>query len=234
MRISHKHKFIFVAVPKTGCCSVRSVLDKFSDIKSVSIENHIFRHHTSLHKLKQHFEREKWHWDNYIKIVGCRNPWDRMVSDFFYQIKLRKERLTKLQSGKKDPNPRIRRSIQGGNLTIEKLEREYLTWESSTFKDFVLGENGVGIKGTFSSQSQLFFMTDGKEQMLADFVIRMENIEKDMKAACSLIGIPFKGIPRKNTTKHKHYTEYYDDETREIVAEKYAKDIEYFGYEFGD
>tara|TARA_R100000030_G_scaffold99709_1_gene91160 strand:- start:721 stop:1260 length:540 start_codon:yes stop_codon:yes gene_type:complete len=69
------------------------------------------------------------------------------------------------------------------------------------------------------------------EQM--DFIGRYETREKDLKYISKKINKKIRSKLHRRQIKNKHYTEYYDDETRQIVAERYAQDIEYFGYKYG-
>ncbi|MBU8869694.1 MAG: sulfotransferase family protein [Gemmatimonadales bacterium] len=85
--------------------------------------------------------------------------------------------------------------------------------------------------GRFLHWNQLDWLSvDGRLDM--DFIGRVENMAADFATVCTRLGIDNPGLGRYNTTQHRPYGSYYDAETRDLVARKYERDIEYFEYVF--
>jgi hypothetical protein len=189
--VSHKHKFIFTHIPKTGGVSVVKILGLEED------------NHKTLTELKSFPENKSF--NEYFHFLFARNPFDRLVSSYKYFKKYGKD--------------------GSGDIKMGDIVNRY-----DTFQNFVKNLKNINddewVYRHFNQQ--VYWVVDK-----LDYIGRFENLQEDFNIACDKIGIPRQKLPHKNATKHKYYTEYYDDETRSIVAEKYAKDIEYFGYEFG-
>ena len=69
-------------------------------------------------------------------------------------------------------------------------------------------------------------------EKLVDYILRFEHLEDMWNRMFEELDYEPPKLPKKNVSKHKHYSEYYDDETREFVGHLFKKDIEAFGYEF--
>ena len=141
----------------------------------------------------------------YFKFTFVRNPWDRFLSAYFY-----------LKNGGMHNKP---------DLYTKKQIDQY-----DSFKKFILEApffEYVHFQPMFDR-----IEIDGKDQM--DFVGKTENLQEDFHTVCGKIGVACQRLSRENSSNHEHYTECYDDETRNFIAHKYAKDVEYFGYKFGE
>jgi chondroitin 4-sulfotransferase 11 len=151
-------------------------------------------------------------YQNWFKFTFVRNPWDRVISTFHYRKKAIKTR-------NKNPHWPSREEIKNDD-----------------FKATVLKDLNNKNSATHYLEEPCFFnwWINSKTISQFDYIGKTETLQEDFDAICRLVKLPPLKLPHKNKTKHKHYTEYYDDETKQIVAEKYAKDIEYFGYKFGE
>ena len=145
---------------------------------------------------------------NCFKFAFARNPWSRLLSSYKNKV---------AQWNQNSPKYEFRIPF-------------YKDFKDASFKEFVIW---IALNGT-DHEDHIRQQTSLVPYDLVDFIGKFENLQEDFSIVCDKISIPRKKLEHWNATKHKHYTEYYDDETREIVAEKYAKDIEYFGYKFGE
>jgi len=203
--ISYKHKFIFLHIPKCGGSSLNSILSEYSP-RGRNI--HHLLGHPGLNGYLSHLREHNLKAADYTIFSFVRNPYSRLVSAYFF-----------LKEG-------------GHAGPAGRRLAEVLNLKELSFREFV--KKHISGKELGHQWTPFFIFVNDKNIKSIDFIGRFENLQEDFNIVCDKIGIPQQQVPHYRQTKHKHYTEYYDDETRKIVAEMYGKDIQYFGYKFGE
>jgi hypothetical protein len=208
MIISHRHRFIFAAVPKTGTHAVRQALREQmgdGDLEQVGLfvdrrfpweELAAIRHgHLSLRQVRPHLGEAAF--GDYVKFAFVRNPFDRFVSYCAFMLR-------------------------GGDLFQRRpqdMMRHFLF--GAPPEDHIL----------FQPQASLLVGEDGRS-LLTDMIGRVEDMQGSYDAICARIGIPPRPLERVNNSQRADYRRYYDPALADAVAARYAQDLDLFGYDF--
>ena len=139
-----------------------------------------------------------------FKFAFVRNPWDLQVSSFHH----------------------IRR------------ERPHLLGEHDAFEAFLRWkldpERPYQYHIDTSVQLQTDYLVDLHGRVIVDFIGHYERLAEDFAEVCARIGVSHLSLPheRRAADREKDYRQYYSDETAELVARHFARDIELLGYRF--
>jgi chondroitin 4-sulfotransferase 11 len=226
MILSKKHKFIFIHIPKNGgisfssnfynCklnpqgCGVCDLREKYEN-EELQNSNHPFYHHSTSSQVKNSLEKINLNIKDFFVFSFARNPWSREVSMYKYLF----------WSAAHD-------TYQPWRDETSKLIKRY-----DTFEKYILSQqNAFFEKGSYDFiPGAIAPSTEWNEYV--DKVYRLEEFDSALKDISSKINIQLKPFSKNVSKIKKPYKDYYNKTTEQIVAEKYAKDIEYFGYEFG-
>lgn len=231
--LSRKYKCVFVHIPKVAGQSIERVFlglhglswdDRAAlllspndnpDLGPPRLAHLKASEYVSCGHMSQH------DFELFYKFSFVRNPWERLVSVYRYlglaEDMSFKQFLVEDFSATENWEPRLMKAPQ---------------------YDYLFTENG---------------------EQLVDYIYRFEELQAGFDKVCGAIGMPATDLPHANKTgkgrsalhaikqvikmmspfhkihdQHEHYTSYYDDEAKEIVANLYAREIEYFKYRFED
>jgi len=213
--ISLKHKCIFIEVPKTGSTSVRNIIGLSPKPHLDIIEyRDIMQHHFPLH------------FRGYSYINKIYN----IVTPSFLKAKIGEELFNSFFKFGFVRNPWSRTvSLYLRNEAIQMKNK--FTFEE--FVNWIQNSSDTCIHSS-TKKNQLDWFTDENGDILVDYIGRFEKINKSWNYIANKLSINH-NLPHINSNdfiSRRHYTEYYNSTTKDIINKKFITDINYFKYEF--
>lgn len=213
MIISHRLKYAFIHVPKTGGTSIRKILfsnKMFSyDEKGYYIGQEspdqtvceLFTH-ASIYEVNKYLIKLNKIPDEYFKFAFIRNPWDMMVSHYEYY----KQYMSKLPNLDEKEVIKIKAAQNSFKNFVNKIPSNWIN-------DRILLNGVVGV----------------------DYLAKFENIQEDSQFIFKkILGVNYTPIkvPHINKTTRKPYQEYYDNELQKHIEDEFKDIIQLGNYVF--
>ena len=228
MIISHKYNYIFFKPAKVAGTSIEvalaskrgkdDIITPLSDFDN-SPQNYFgFYNHIEPKKVKKRIKKSVW--DNYFKFTVVRNPWDLVVSRYWWERSLFEKK--------------------NDNKSFDPLEIIVKVFELDTYKRRL--DAGVDVS-SFDAFLQTFperfkntrYYFDSNGSCFADYYIRYENLHDGFRDVTERLGLGSIALPKFKVSQRKtpkHYSEYYNEDSRQLVRKMFQQEVDFFGYKY--
>ena len=206
MIISKKHKYIYLACPKTGTTSIQRFLleqDSTAFRNKIVIDDQLikFEGHSKINNIKKKLHNNF----NEFQVIGfIRHPYSRIVSSYFFYKKGGKTASI---------NPRKRGLIH--NL-------RYLSAKILPFKIWAL---------VYPYKSNKEFFVDDKNETIVQHIGLFENLNKDFEQILRKLDLNFdvSKLKKINKSNHKDINTYYKNRFfTSLINFKVREDLRFY------
>jgi hypothetical protein len=223
--ISHKHKCIFVHIPKCAGTSIEHVLGHFDEHSGRGGQDHRTIRMLERPTLTNGFLSDTENIKEFLRgwrhrIVGNDNPNNKLVVNrrqfqAYYRFSFVRNPWARAYSWYKNV---MRDEIHQKSLGIN----DEITF--STFMD--------RFAGTGMLSPQTYWLKDFSGSVNLDFIGKFESLEKDFQTVCQALNLHNVQLPHHVKGSYDDFREHYDLKTIKLVKKIYSAEISLFNYSF--
>lgn len=214
MLVSHRYKFIFAKAKKVASTTTEAYLERYC----VSPEEEISYIH-------EHVSNERI---TKYGIIGSRMNGDK-GSRKWYNHKVTKDIKNDLGEDIWKSYSKIVNIRNPYDLAVSLYHDTGN--KSKNTKDFERFLKMKNVQNILLSNRKIWTLDD---KYVFDYYIRQEFLEEDLNTMIKEIGLPLynDSLPNYKVIKRDHYSIYYNQESKNIISDIYAKELDLFNYNF--